>query len=132
VATLEDVRRIALRLPEVTEYIEGHGGAPAWRTKRGMLAWVRGPRKSDLKQLAALGRSWPDGTVVAIRVDGDDSKQTLLTVHAEALFTVPHFDGYPAVLAILEKLDVDLLEDLLLAAWTTRVSRTAAKKYLGA
>lgn len=131
-ATLEDVNRIALSLPEVTAQVEGHGGAAAWRTKRGMLVWVRGPRKSDLAQLEALGRSWPDGTVVAIRVDGDDSKQTLLAVHPEALFTVPHFDGYPAVLAVLEKLSVETLQDLVLEAWTTRVSRTAAKKFLGA
>ena len=110
--------------------IEPPDGLSEWRTKRGLFVWLRGPRKSDLAQLAALGRSWPAGTVVAIRVNGDDTKQTLLAVHQEALFTVPHFDGYPAVLAVLEKLSVELLRELIEEAWTTRVSRTAAKAFL--
>ncbi len=68
-ATIEDVRRIALDLPGVTERVGGHTQAPAWRTARGNLAWLRGPTGRDLEQLAELGRASPDGEVFGLRVE---------------------------------------------------------------
>lgn len=129
-ATLDDVRRIALELPEVFERGDGFAGSPVWRTKKGNVVWVRGPRKTDLAQLEALGRSWPVGAVVGIFVGGDDVKQDLLAMHPDALFTIPHFDGYPAVLAKLGVLGEDLLKHLIIDAWTTRVTKRVAKEWL--
>ena len=68
-ATIDDVRTLALALPGVEERIGGHTGEPAWRCTSGQVAWMRGPRKTDLAQLADLGRSWPDGPVVAVRTE---------------------------------------------------------------
>lgn len=130
-ATLADVRRIAQELPEVEERPEGFTGQASWRTKKGMVVWSRGPRQSDLKQLEKLGRTWPEGEVVAVRVTGDDAKQDLLAMHPNALFTIPHFDGYPAVLVRLDVVDEALLRSLIIDGWTTRVSRTVAKAWLG-
>lgn len=130
-ATLADVRRIALELPEVEERPEGFTGQASWRTKKGMVVWSRGPRRSDLNQLRKLGRTWPEGEVVAVRVTGDDAKQDLLAMHPDALFTIPHFDGYPAVLVRLDMVSEELLRSLILDGWTTRVSRRAAKAWLG-
>ncbi|MBX3142616.1 MAG: hypothetical protein KF813_02580 [Trueperaceae bacterium] len=126
-ATLDDVRRIALELPEV---FEEAGGSFAWRTKKGLVVWQRGPRKSDLVQLEKLGRAWPDATVVAVRVTGDDDKQMLLAAYPESVFTIPHFDGYPAVLVRLDTTDDELLRDLIVEAWKLRVTRRQIEQWL--
>ena len=129
-ATLADVRRIALELPEVEERPEGFTGQASWRTKKGMVVWSRGPRRSDRDQLEKLSRTWPEGEVVAVRVTGDDAKQDLLAMHPKALFTIPHFDGYPAVLVRLDVVSEELLRALIIDGWTTRVSRRVAKAWL--
>ena len=129
-ATFADVRRIALELPEVDERPDGSTGETTWRTKKGMVVWSRGPRRSDLTQLERLGRTWPEGEVVAVRVTGDDAKQDLLAMHPNTLFTIPHFDGYPAVLVRLDLVDEALLRSLIIDGWTTRVSRRVAKAWL--
>ena len=129
-ATFADVRRIALELPEVEERPDGSTGETTWRTKKGMVVWSRGPRRSDLTQLERLGRTWPEGEVGAVRVTGDDAKQDLLAMHPNALFTIPHFDGYPAVLVRLDLVDEALLRTLIVDGWTTRVSRRVAKAWL--
>ena len=129
-ATLADVRRIALQLPEVEERPEGFTGQDSWRTKKGKVVWSRGPRQSDLTQLEKIGRTWPEGEVVTVRVTGDDAKQDLLAMHPDALFTIPHFDGYPAVLVRLDIVSEELLRALIIDGWTTRVSRRVAKAWL--
>ncbi|REJ08233.1 hypothetical protein DY023_01580 [Microbacterium bovistercoris] len=129
-ATLDDVRRIALEFPRVSEKIEGHGGGASWRTDAGMLAWQRGPRRSDLEQLDALGREWPKGHVIGIRVDGEQAKSALLETYPDVFFTVPHFDGYPAVLAIVDAIDKQLLRETLTDAWLLRVPKTVGRAWL--
>ncbi|WP_165384219.1 hypothetical protein [Leucobacter triazinivorans] len=37
--------------------------------------------------------------MLGIRVDGAEAKRALLAGFPESLFTIPHFDGSPAVLA---------------------------------
>ncbi len=34
-------------------------------------------------------------------------------------FTTPHYDGYPAVLVNLERIETELLEELVEDAWRT-------------
>lgn len=129
-ATIEDVRRIALEFPRVTERAEGHHGGAAWRTTAGMLAWERPPSRHDLQQLEALGREWPEGAVIGLRVDGEQAKAALTETYPEAFFTIPHFDGYPAVLARLDALDEQLLRELLTDAWLLRVPATIGRAWL--
>lgn len=129
-ATLDDVRRILLALPRVEERIEGHGGGASWRTKAGMIAWERPPRRHDLEQLDALGREWPDGVIVGIRTDGEQAKAALLETYPDVFFTIPHFDGYPAVLVRLDEIDADLLGEILVDAWLLRVPMTVGKAWL--
>ena len=129
-ATLDDVRAIALGLPEVIEQSEGHGGGCAWRTKRGLIVWERGPRTSDVKQLAEIGRSWPEGAVAAIHIQGAEFKDALLGGNPDVFFTIPHFQGYPALLFRLDAIDQDLLEELIVEAWLARVPKRVAKAWL--
>lgn len=129
-ASLDDVRRIALALPGVSEKTGGHLGAPAWFTKAGLVAWERPPTKADLRQLGERGQRWPDATVIAVRVEGDQTKNALLQTYPDAFFTIPHFDGYPAVLVRLDLVDEDLLRETITDAWLLRVPARTAKAWL--
>ncbi|UIP58852.1 hypothetical protein DSM26151_17410 [Agromyces marinus] len=129
---LDDVARIALALPQTEEVVEGHRGGRAWRTKNGMFVWERGPTGADLTALDAAGREWPDGAVVGIRTDGLHTKEALLEANPDCLFTIPHFDGYPAVLVRLDRVDPALLRELIVDAWLDRAPKRVAREYLAA
>ncbi|MGN6221095.1 MAG: MmcQ/YjbR family DNA-binding protein [Microbacterium sp.] len=131
-ATLDDVRAIALGFPGVVERLDGHGGGVSWRTPSGGFVWERGSRAHDLQQLAALGREWPDGVVVGIRTDGEQAKLALIETYPDAFFTIPHFDGYPAVLVRLDAIDLDLLREVVTDAWLLKVTKGVAKEWLAA
>jgi hypothetical protein len=127
VATWDDVRRIALELPETAESTSY--GNVAWKVKDKAFAWERPLRKSDL---AALGKSAPRGDILAVRTDGLEMKEVLLTSAPAIFFTTPHFDGYPAVLVRLSKIGARRLRDLLLDAWVARAPDRIAKAFLAA
>ena len=129
-ATLDDVRAIALGFPEVVEAPAGHGGGTGWRTKNGLFVWERGPRATDLTSLGALGLEWPEGVVIGIRTDGLDAKAALLETFPRAFFTIPHFEGYPAVLCPLDAIDVALLRETVTEAWLLRAPVRLAKQWL--
>jgi hypothetical protein len=132
VATLDDVRAIALTLPDVEERVEGHRGGASWRTRAGMFVWERGPTRRDDEQLAALGESWPAGAVVGVRTDGPQVKDALLETYPDVFFTIPHFDGYPAVLVRLEAIEPDLLREVVTDAWLLKAPKRTAKEWLAA
>lgn len=128
--TIDDVRAIALSLPGAEERDNGHTEAPGWRVSGGQFAWLRPPRQTDLDQLAALGRSWPDGDVLAVRTESVDEKAAMLAAEPELLFDIPHFHGYPAVLMPLGVLDRERLAELVTDAWLTRAPKTVARAWL--
>ena len=130
--TLDDVRAIALSLPETTETVEGHRGGASWRTSGGGFVWERGPSKSDITALAALGRTWPEGPVVGVRTDGLQGKEALLGSFPDAFFTIPHFDGYPAVLVRLDAIDAELLREVITDAWILKAPKRLSKAWLAA
>jgi hypothetical protein len=127
-ATWNDVRRIAMALPETTER-SSRDGLPRWGVKDKGFAWERPLRKADL---AALGDAAPDGPIVAARVADLGVKEALLAEGAGVYFTTPHFNGYPAVLVLLERIDVAELEELLSDAWLASAPKRLAAEYLKA
>jgi hypothetical protein len=129
-ATLDDVRALALSLPETYEAIDGHRGGASWRTRAGLFVWERGPGKTDLAQLAEQSRSWPNGPVVGVRTDGLDGAQALLESFPDVFFTIPHFEGYPAVLVRLEKIDLVLLREIVTDAWLLRAPKRIVREWL--
>ena len=129
-ATLDDVRSIALDLPGVVERVDGHRGGATWRTPAGAFVWQRGPSRRDLEQLDALGRSWPAGDVVGVRTDGLQVKEALLETYPDAFFTIPHFDGFPAVLVRLDTIAADHLREVITDAWLLKVTKRAGREWL--
>lgn len=128
--TLDDVRAIALGFPQTVEKVDGHRGGATWRTSDGPFVWERPPSKKDLADLEHAGRTWPDGPVVGIRTDGLDAKEALLSTYPDAFFTVPHFDGYAAVLARLDAVDAGLLREVVTDAWLSRAPRRLSEAWL--
>ena len=118
-ADLDDVRRLALRLPGAQERA-GSDGTVSWTVRGVGFVWERPLRRGDL---AALGPAAPSGTVLGVRVADEGVKQALLTADPDVVFTTPHFDGYPVVLVRLEVIAPAELEELVVDAWRTRASR---------
>jgi hypothetical protein len=126
VADWDDVRRIVAALPETRE--DRHkSGHMSWRVKDKSLAWERPLRNSDLK---ALGDAAPDGDILGVRVPDRGAKEAILADSSEAIFTIPHFEGYPAVLVLLERIDMGELEELIVEAWLARAPAKLVKAYL--
>ena len=104
-ATEEDVRRIALSLPEVIE--KPWYGTPGFRVKD----------KSFLRV-----RSEAEGGLVVFVSDLDE-KEMLLASDPEKFFTTPHYDGYPVVLVNLPAVDVDELTELIVDSWRVKAPK---------
>jgi len=129
-ATIDDVRALALALPGVEERIGGHTGEPAWRCNGGQIAWMRGPRKTDLAQLAELGRTWPEGPVVAVHTETAALAEELIAADPDVFFTIPHFADYPAVLLRLDAIAPDHLGEVIADAWLLRAPKAVGRAWL--
>jgi hypothetical protein len=124
-ATWDDVRRIALGLPETSEEVSwGHAH---WRVKGKGFVWERPLRRSDLE---ALGDAAPEGPILGARVEHLVAKEALLADVANVFFTTPHFDGFPAVLVRLEEISAEDLEEVIVEAWLCRAPKRLAQAYL--
>jgi hypothetical protein len=126
-ATWEDVRRIALALPETSERSAGEG-LPQWRVRDKLFAWARPLRPADL---VALGDAAPDGPILAARVPDVGVKEALVVDDPGVYFTTPHFDGYPAILVRLDRIAIPELGELVVEAWLDRAPKRLARAYLG-
>ena len=127
-ATWDDVRRIALGLPEATE-VQSRGLAQ-WKVKDKLFVWERPLCKADLE---ALGDAAPEGPVLGARVPDEGAKHALIADDPAVYFTTPHFDGYPAVLVripTLARLEREELRELVVEAWLTRAPRRVARAWL--
>jgi hypothetical protein len=124
-ASWDDVRRLALALPQTDERLSR--GNAQWRVSGKLFVWERPLRRSDL---AALGDAAPDGPILGARVEHLGAKEALLADDPGVYFTTPHFDGYPAVLVRLEEIAPGELEELVVEAWLCRAPRRVAREHL--
>ena len=125
VATWDQVRRYALALPGTAE--ETSRGTAAWTVNKKFFVWERPLRKSDL---AKLGDAAPKGAILGVRTADLEMKEALLRSDPKAIFTIPHFDGYPAVLVLLDTVSANDLKRLILEAWLARAPERSVREYL--
>lgn len=110
-ADFDDVRRIALSLPETAEdnltfNVVGKSFAWPWRERVA-------PKKKRVRRL----------DVIALRTDGVDEKDELIASDPSKFFTEEHYNGYAAVLLRLDTVDVDELRELLTDAWRVQAPK---------
>jgi hypothetical protein len=127
VAGWDDVRRIALGLPETSEDVSR--GLRHWNVRGKGFVWERPLRRSDLE---ALGDAAPDGPILGARVEHLVAKDALLADEPGVFFTTPHFDGYPAILVRLDEIDLEGLDEVIVEAWLARAPKRLVKEYLEA
>lgn len=126
-ATIDDVARLASELPEVTEG-ERHGNR-TWFVSGKAFAWDRPFSKADIKRFG--DETPPDGPIVAVKVADLADKEAVLSASSEMVFTIPHFDGYAAVLIQLKKVKKKELRELVVDGWLAVAPRKMADEYLG-
>ena len=124
-ATWEAVRKLALGLPE-TEERQSRGHAQ-WRVRDKLFVWERPLRASDLR---ALGDDAPEGPILGARVEHLLAKEAVLANAGGVFFTIPHFDGYPAVLVLLDAISGEELEEVVVEAWLCRAPKKLADQYV--
>ena len=124
-ATLDDVSRIALALPEVTE--DDSRGRKSWAVGGKTFAWERPYSKADIKRFG--DETPPRQPILAVRVDDLVEKEAVLAADTRGIFTISHFDGYAAVLIELRKVGMRALKDALTDGWQACAPRDLAKQH---
>jgi hypothetical protein len=118
-ADADDVRRIALALPQVQE-IESDGFD--FRVANKGFVWSYPERRP--------GRPRVIRTDIAVLYVGDEAeKQALLLGEPALFFTTPGYDGWPLVMLRLPEVDVARLRELVTDAWRMRAPAALADEF---
>jgi hypothetical protein len=126
VVTLDRVAALAREFPEVAEG-DRHGNQ-TWTVAGKAFAWERSFSKADLRRFG--DDPVPEGPILAVRVADLAEKEAVLAANREAFFTIPHFDGYAAILIQLRRATVRTVREALLDGWLACAPSTLANEYL--
>ncbi len=121
-ATQEDVRRIALSLPETEEGDDRFAFSVRGKGKPKGFVWVW------LERLEPKKARVPNPEVIAIRVANLDEKDIILSMDESKFFTEPHYNGFPAVLIRLAAVTPEELEPLITHAWACQAPKALVKQ----
>ena len=117
-ADADDVRRLALALPDVVE-IDSDGFD--FRVGGKGFVWSYPERNPSGRRVIR--------TDVAVLYAGDEAeKQALLLGEPDLFFTVPGYDGWPLVMLRLPEVDIERLTELVTDAWRMRAPETLASE----
>jgi hypothetical protein len=122
-ANQQDVRRLALSLPDTIEGEEHFAFAVLNKGEQNRFAWVW------LELTEPDEARTPNLDVLAIRVANRAEKDALLASDRDKFFTEPHYNSFPAVLVRLPAISEDELQALLTDAWRCMAPRTLVKEF---
>ncbi len=109
-ADADDVRRLALALPQVAE---NDSDGFDFRVADKGFVWSYPERRPGQRRLIR--------TDIAVVFVGDEAeKQALLLGEPGIFFTTSGYDGWPLVMLRLTKVDVERLRELVTDAWRMR------------
>ena len=112
----DDVRRVALGLPDVEE-IDSDGFD--FRVGGKGFVWSYPERLPGQRRVIRID--------IAVLYVGDEAeKQALLLGEPEVFFTTPGYDGWPLVMLRLAQVDIERLTELVTDAWRMRAPRDLA------
>lgn len=117
---------MALELPQVTAG-ERHGNR-TWSVVDKVFAWARPFSKADIRRFGDA--TPPAGPIVAVRVADLGEKEAVLAEETNGFFTIPHFDGYPAVLIQLKLVGKRALRDAIVDGWLACAPPKLGDEYL--
>lgn len=117
-ASQDDVRRICLALADTSEDPNGFRFFVAG--KQFVWSWMK---RVDPKRPRVA-----NAEVIAVHRADEIAKQDLLALDPDAFFTEPHYDGYPAVLVRLPRVDSELLTVVLTDAWRSRAAKVGHRR----
>jgi hypothetical protein len=125
-ATIDDAARIAAGLPDVTEGTT-HGNR-AWSVAGKAFAWERPFSKADIKRYGDA--TPPEGPILAVRVEDLGEKEAVLAANPKGFFTIPHFNGYSAVLIQLRKVPMKALREAIVDGWLACAPANLTEQFL--
>ena len=111
--SIHEVGRAAATLPEVVE--GDRRGSRIWSVAGKVFAWERPFSKADLKRFGEVAP--PAGTILAVRVLDLVDKQAVLSSGLPGFFTIPHFEGFSAVLIELDRAELAAVTEALTDGW---------------
>jgi hypothetical protein len=122
-ASQEDVRRIALSLPDTIEEPDRFAFSVANKGKLKGVAWVWNERVQPKRPRV------PRPDVLAVRVANAAEKEMLLAAEPDIYFTEPHYNGFPAVLVRLAAIGEDELAELIVDAWRCQAPKALVREF---
>jgi hypothetical protein len=120
-ATQADVRRIALAMPETEEAADHFAFSVKNKGKLKGFVW------SWKERVEPKMPRVPRNDVVAVRVANNSQKDLLIAADPVRFFTEPHYNGFPAVLVRLDKVNVRDLRVLIEDAWRSQAPKGLLK-----
>jgi hypothetical protein len=124
--TIDDVALMASALPEVVE--SERRGTRTWSVNGKTFAWERPFSKADIKRFGDA--TPPDGAILAVRVADLGEKEAVLSGNPTAFFTIPHFEGFSAILIQLKKATKKATREALVDGWLACAPPRLADAYL--
>lgn len=122
---LSEVAEFAAALPDVadgTRYAHR-----TWTVHGKVFAWERPFSKADVKRYG--DQPVPTGPILALTTDDLEEKAAILEAGLRGFFTIPHFDGYAAVLVDLSIATKRDVKRALVDAWLCCAPDDLAQEY---
>jgi hypothetical protein len=126
VVTIDDAVRMVTALPEVTEGTRY--GNRTWFVADKAFAWERPFSKADIKRFGTA--TPPAGPILALVTADLEDKEAVLATGSKGFFTIPHFDGFAAVLVQLDIATTKPLREAIEDAWLSCAPERLSQAYL--